>query len=191
MFGVEHTDSATYRSKRRPLPRVRWVVVEVVAVTLIVGLIAGLVWSRIAPDVSAQVFEDGAGVSALEGQKIFSRDAVFGIVCAVSGGLLALVYGIRFRRRPITTLVSLTIAGVGAAALAMLAGGWFGPSESVEALSERAEVGDSIKVPLELDSYGAILTWPLAVAFVTLVVALVLDDRTSWGRVRPIRIEPW
>lgn len=168
---------------------IRRVVVEVVAVSLVLGCVAGWLWTVLAPDMVGVVGDDGSVVVALvSAGQAFPREAVLGSLCAGAGVLLAAYYGLRFRMRPVGTLLALICGGAGGTALAVLVGRLVGPGSASSQAAEAA-AGDEIVMPLTVHAHGLLAAWPVAVALVVAVVAIVRDDRHPWGQVpapRPI-----
>lgn len=160
----------------------RRVVIEVIAVSLVAGVVVGGLWVVLAPDVVAVVGTEGeVRVPFAEVDGIFPRAAVLTALSAGAGALLAMYYAVRFRMRPVSALLASVVGGAAGTALAVLVGRMIGPGD-VTARAADADAGDHLVMPLTLDAYGLLVAWPLAAAIVMFAAAMVRDDRSAWGR---------
>lgn len=180
MLGLDDGAAAS-RRPRRPLPAIQRVVLEIVMSTLALGAVIGVLWWQLAPEIVGEV-QEGGGVAfdIVAHQESFGRDGVFGLLGLSAGVLLAAIFGMRFRRRPVTALVALTLSGGAASVLALWLGQRLGPG-SLDARAAGADVGDLLAAPLDVDAYGVLLAWPLAVAVTFAIIAVFRDDRTLWS----------
>lgn len=175
---TEWEDVAVNRA--RPLPGVRRVVLEIVAASLVLGGVAGVLWWQLSPDVLGVVSENGVALDAVRGSAEFDREANYVMLTAGAGLLLSVVFSVRYRRRPVSALLSVAICGVAGALVALGVGHLLGPG-SVDQRAARADVGDSLNLPFELHAYAALIAWPLVAAIMMAIIAAFRDDQTSWG----------
>lgn len=153
------------------------VVVQVAVVSVVAGIVMGLLWWLLAPDVHGVVVDGGLGTDSREGQKLFERDAVFALLGAAFGLVLAIVFTVWHRRNPVATLVSLAVFGVGGSLIARFAGGLLGPGDDVAGLAD----GTERVFPLHLESDSALLVWSMVAVVVAAVIALFREDQTPWS----------
>ncbi|TDE08078.1 DUF2567 domain-containing protein [Jiangella asiatica] len=153
------------------------VATEIAVVSVLAGVLMGVLWWLLSPEVTGVVVEGGLAADAREGQKMFDRDAVFALLGAGFGLVLAVVYSVRHWRSPVTTLVTLALAGVAGSYLATLVGGLFGPGGDVAGL----ENGTQEPFPLRMESPAGLLVWSMVATVVVAVVALFREDRAPWS----------
>jgi hypothetical protein len=140
----------------------------------LLGLLAGLVWSVLAPRPLLVVQSPGvAEVINPETNAFIAADAWFCLVTAV-GGLICGVAGylLSVRRHGAAALAGLLLGGVAAAALTM----WVGQQQGLSAFQSRlaaSRAGTLLHEPLALGGHGELAFWPLAVALVVGAVELV------------------
>lgn len=153
------------------------VLVQITVVSVVAGLLMGVLWWLLSPDVHGVVIDGGLGADSREGQKLFERDAVFTLLGAGFGLVLAVVFMIWHRRNPVTTLVALAALGVAGSLIARFAGELLGPSDDVTGLAN----GTDRLFPLRLDSDAALLVWSMVAVVVAAVIALFREDQAPWS----------
>lgn len=160
-----------------PAAVTRWrVIVEVTVAAVVLGLAAGAVWSILAPEVYGQVTSDGVVVRGAEARRQFGMEWWFAVTTGAAGLLLSVLAFARHRRQPVTTVLVLVVAGLGASAVAWRFGVLLGPGP----LDDRAaglDVGTRLTVPLSLHAPAVLLVWPIASAAGVAIVAAALEDR--------------
>lgn len=164
---------------------------EVVAVSLVAGVLIGWLWPAIAPEVVGQVTAEGEiGVSIAAAAEYFPREAVLAALASGTGAVLSLYYAVRFRMRPVTTVLALPVGGAAGTAVAVFVGRLVGPGDAATRAAQ-AGVGDELVMPLTLHAHGLLVAWPLVATIVGFAVALVRDDRSPWGApsLHPRRID--
>lgn len=143
-----------------------------------VGVLVGWLWTVVAPEVVGVVADDGSVfVSIVAAAQVFPREGALAGLCAGAGALLAIYYSVRFRLRPVSTLMSLIGGGAAGTAVAVMVARLVGPSGAAAS----AVPGDQVVMPLSLDAYGLLGAWPLVAVVVVAVTAVVRDDRNPWG----------
>lgn len=158
-------------------PGPRRVASEIAVVCLVAGLALGVLWWLLAPEVTGVVVDGALAVDAAEGQKLFGRDAVFSLLAAGFGLVLAVVFGVRHWRRPVTVLVALALGGVAGSYLATLIGGVLGPSDDVSGLENSVEHAFALR----MESPAGLLVWSTVATVVLAVIALFREDRAPWA----------
>ena len=152
---------------------------ELVLAAAVLGLVAGLLWSVLAPDIQGEVTATGVTISTAEASRQFGVDGWFAVTAAVGGLLLGAVSFARHRSRPATALLVLVFAGMIAAAAQWWFGTLLGPGP-VEDRSADLPTGAAVSMPLELNAPAVLLVWSIAVVVGALLVAAFLDDREPW-----------
>jgi hypothetical protein len=155
----------------------RRVVVECLVAALVVGLLAGVVWYLLVPDVTVAVGDDGEprlGTAAASG--VFAYDAWFMVVGSISGSALGAVLFTRHRRHPVVAVVAIAASGLVGSLLAWRVGVILGP-EAVEARATALDNGGTLTLDVGLEAYGVLLAWPIAALVAVLAVSAWLDDR--------------
>jgi hypothetical protein len=143
-------------------------------VSAVVGVLFGLAWFMLSPEITGQVAEEGVAIPIAEARQLFDRVAVFSLLGAGIGIVLGAVFGGRHRRSPVTTLLVLAIGGFGGSLLALGVGILLGPSVGDE------EPGTEVQLPMELEAPAALFAWPLLAILVVTVMSLFRDDRSPW-----------
>jgi hypothetical protein len=156
--------------------------IATVAASALLGLLAGFIWSAVAPRALLIVQSRGvAYVVNSETSAFIAADGWFclltaagGVICGVAG------YFIAVRRYGAMALVGLLAGGVAASLLAM----WIGQRQglaSFRATLAASPAGTRLHEPLALGGHGALAFWPLFVALVagTIELASQMMDRSS------------
>lgn len=158
--------------RRRPVPR--RLLGEAGLASLVAGVVVGVLWPRLAPDVTLIVIDGAARLGEQAGLHVFDQDAWFGILAVVAGVLLGGALWHRHgERHPVATPIVLVAGGLAGSVLAWQVGGRLGPQlPSTAGLEDLTEV----TAPLELHAYGVLLLWPLASVVVVLLGALLTPE---------------
>lgn len=157
------------------------VVAQIVVASAVAGVVMGVLWWLLAPDVHGVVVNGGLGYDSREGQHLFTRDAVFALLGGAFGLVMSVVFVVWHRRNPVAVLVALAATGVVASLIAQHVGQFLGPDGDVSGLADNAEV----LIPLRLESDAALLVWSMVAVVVAAVVALFREDRTPWNVADP------
>jgi hypothetical protein len=135
----------------------------IVGVLAVLGIIAGVVWQQLAPDVEMRMTEVGPyPVNELEAGQLMSMDgwyaALAGVIGLVAGSVLATV----FLRHAGAMVIALVLGSCLAAALAFTVGTVMGNGEIILAWEPDAKLWAPLSAPLQLHAYGVALIWPIA-----------------------------
>jgi len=152
--------------------------------SVVVGLLVGVAWRLIAPEVVVGVSDGNTALVPLEARRLFTVDAWFAVLGAVAGLLVTLVMFTRHRHRPLATLAGLVAGGILGSLVAWRLGGVLGPDPLDERVADAAD-GARLPLPLDLEATGVLLVWPVVAVVAVLVITALSDDHTSWRRPRP------
>ncbi|TDD69647.1 DUF2567 domain-containing protein [Jiangella aurantiaca] len=158
-------------------PSAARVVTHIAVASVVAGVLMGVLWWLLAPDVHAVVVDGGLGYDSSQAQHLFSRDAVFTLLGGGFGLVLSVVFTVWRRRTPVAVLVSLAAMGVVGSLIARFVGEFLGPDDDVSGLADGVER----LFPLQLGSDAALLVWSMVAVVVAAVVALFREDRTPWA----------
>lgn len=158
------------------------------AASAVLGLIAGFIWSAVAPRALLDLQSRGAAYLVhVETSAYIAADgwfclltAIGGLICGVAGYFLAV------RRYGALALAGLALGGVAASCLAMWIGQQQGQAGFRAALLSRP-VGTLLHQPLSLGGHGALAFWPLIVGLVVGTFELISQ---SVNRKRPDQFLP-
>lgn len=146
---------------------------------VVVGVVAGVGWTLLSPEIQGEVTATGVSVDGAQARLQFSMDGWFAVVGAASGTVLAIVAMLRHHRRPIATLVTLVGGGIVGSVVAWRLGLLLGPGP-VDTRTAGLATGSRVTVPLALSAPGVLLIWPIASVIVVAVAAALMDDRRPW-----------
>lgn len=145
-----------------------------VLVLAVLGVVAGYVWSMLAP-VTRYVLIDGTPhLADPETQTLIEADGwfavvtgAFGLACGIAGYVLA-------RGRPVEVLVGLAAGGLLAGYVAMLVGG-----TAKGGVQAAGPSGYTTTTSLDLTAHGVLFAWPLLATAVFWVIefAVTYNDR--------------
>jgi len=138
-----------------------------VAGSALAGLLAGLLWTVIAPH--AQVVTTGGGGADVvnpETSAFIAADGWFVVLCALGGAACGLLgWALAVRRHGVPAVLGLLGGGVAAA----LAARWLGQRSGLAAFNRLLAVsrpGTLLRAPLSLGAHGALAFWPMAAGLV-------------------------
>ncbi|MFE0425641.1 ABC transporter permease [Streptomyces sp. NPDC058953] len=172
--GFEPPDPAERAAARRA--DLRDCAAVLVAVTVL-GIGLGLLWLWLAPRVP--LISDGKAVflKNSEGEAAIGADGTFALLGLAFGAVSAVAVFLYRRHGGVLLVVALALGGLLGSVLAWRIGLWFGPLDDVAAAARKAGPGVTFDGPLELRSYGALLTWPLAAMVVHLALTALFSPR--------------
>ncbi|HMG29261.1 MAG TPA: hypothetical protein VK585_03970 [Jiangellaceae bacterium] len=159
------------------------VVAETALVSLALGLVAGLVWWLVAPEVLVGVRDGSPVLIAAEARSLFGVDASFAGIGAVAGLLVGAAMFTRHRGHPTAMLAGLVLAGAAGSWVAWQVGSALGPGP-LDARVDGAADGATLAIPLDLSATGVVLSWPIMAVVVTLVVVAFTQDLPPRNRSR-------
>lgn len=175
-MGPEVPEAPGSPASRRPRPDVRSVAwfVALLAGSVLLGLLGGVIWGEIAPRVLLQ--EIGAGTAEVvnaETRAFFGADVWFCVIAAVAG-LLTGVTGYRFAVAPragfarAAVALALVLGALGGGLVMMWLGGQIGLAGYRHDLASSPD-GTLFSQSLALGAKSALACWPLFTAVVLLV----------------------
>ncbi len=151
------------------------VVAETMLVSLALGLLAGLVWWLVAPEVLVGVRDGRPVLIAAEARSLFGVDASFAGIGAVAGLLVGAVMFTRHRRHPTAVLAGLVLGGAAGSWVAWQVGSALGPGP-LDARVDGAADGATLAIPVDLSATGVVLSWPIMAVVVTIVLVAFTQD---------------
>src|SRR6266702_4363214 len=139
----------------------------IVAGSALLGLLAGLAWTAVAPHaLLVSTGGGGANVVNPETSAFIVADGWFAVLCAVGGAICGLLgWALAVRRHGALAVLGLLGGGVAAALIAR----WVGQRSGQAAFGRQLAVsrpGALLQAPVSLGAHGAIAFWPLAAGFV-------------------------
>jgi len=160
-------------------PDSRRVTVELVVTSLLLGLVVGVVWRLVAPEVMVEVSDGNTALFPLQARRLFDVDAWFAILGACAGAVLTLVMFTRHRHLPVTALTGLVAGGVFGSLVAWRLGALLGPGALAPRVEDAADEAQ-LALPLDLEATGVLLVWPVVAVGIVLVLTALTDDRTRF-----------
>ncbi len=128
--------------------------IEAILACLAAGLVVGVAWRLITPEIVVEVTANGTRLPPLQAGKLFSVEAWFAILGAGAGVVLAIVLFMRHRHQPAAALAGAVAGGSLGALVAWRLGVLLGPGPLGSQLAAAAE-GDLVPVPRDIDAYGS------------------------------------
>ena len=146
---------------------------RVLRLAVLVGIVVGVVWWRVAPRVMVEVTADSIALVDPAGKAFIATDGWFAVLAAVAGLVCGVVGVLRWRRDGIGLAVGEAVGGLVGALVAMLLGQWLG-----RASIDEAAVGAVVEASLRVRATGVLLAWPLVALLIVVAVAVSfgLDD---------------
>lgn len=175
---------AAHRRERRHPPTTRRVAVEAVLVCVGAGLLVGVLWRLLAPEIVIEIVDGQPRPSGPLGESQFGADAWFALLAAAAGVLTAVVQLARHRHRPVAVVCSFTVGAVVGSLVAWRFGVLLGPDQIDVPLDQLAE-GARRVLPLDLRATGVLLAWPIAGVAALLVLCLLGNDVGWWRSAAP------
>ncbi len=160
----------------------------IVAGSALLGLLAGLAWTAVAPH-ALLITTGGGGADVVnpETSAFIVADGWFIVLCAAGGAACGLLgWALAVRRHGVVAVLGLLGGGVAAALIAR----WAGQRSGQAAFSHQLAIsrpGTLLHAPVALGAHGAIAFWPLAAALVAgaIEAARLLRDRRL-ARLAPV-----
>jgi hypothetical protein len=180
--GRRHDTSAIPRQRRgtdgtlQPTPAsdlfdVLRVTGQLALIALVLGLVVGVVWVWVAPDVLLRAGTDGAYLDELEGGRVFARNGWFAVLAGAAGVIVALLGWVRHRHTPVPLVIGLAISGLLGSIVAWRLGVAVGP-ESLAVQQETLGGDQPLQAPLRIDAPGVLLAWSVLSIATVFVLAL-------------------
>jgi hypothetical protein len=146
-----------------------------VAVSVLLGPLAGLLWNALAPRVLVGVNNGAVYWLAPETKTFVAQDGWFAGVTALAGLITVIVVTLSARRGGIGSALGLAIGGVVGALACLGTGVLVGPGDVVNQ-ADYASTSAPFAAPLELRSTGFLFTWPLLAVLIHLIILLLRRD---------------
>jgi len=148
-----------------------------VVIQALIGVVAGLIWSAVAPRAPYLATPEGLRLADPSTQAIIAADGWFAVITGAAGLIVGIVAFLPGRRRPLGVLLGLTGGGLVAACLAW----WVGNTVNLGPATVTASgvTGNVVPGALELTALGVLIAWPLAATAVFAVLLAVTAYRDS------------
>jgi len=148
----------------------------IVAVLLLLGAPAGLLWSAVSPRLTV-VLAAGKEPSpqGLEGKAFIGADGSFVVVCLLAGVLCGVLAWFAARRSGPWTVVALVVGGLLAAKVAAVVGVRPGKSAVMAALHDPKATG-TVELFLRLRTPWSVVAWPVGALMAFLIPAYLRPD---------------
>ncbi|GAQ72264.1 hypothetical protein T45_04011 [Streptomyces turgidiscabies] len=144
----------------------------VTVVTALAGVVLGLLWWWLAPDVAlvGEIVNNRwtVFVKDSEGEQAIGVDGTFTLLALALGAVSALGAFLVRRRGGVPLVVALTVGGLLGSVLAWRLGVWLGPAQDVIAHSKEVGKGVTFSAPLKLGAKGVLMVWSVAALVVHL-----------------------
>lgn len=156
-------------------------VLVVLGSLLVLGVLAGMLWWLLVDPAQFTKTAQGGAMSENELGKRFDADAWFAVIGLAAGVVAGLVLSAWRSRDPLLVSGLLLVGSLLAAGAMLLVGRLLGPGDTGAAL-RAAKVGAKVPETLGLDTWLAVLGWPIGVLMGTLFVLLGrAPERTGPG----------
>lgn len=133
---------------------------EAVLVPAVLGVLAGLAWSYVAPRAPYAITDKGPVLADPSTQALIAADGWFAVITGGLGLLCGAVAWFRYRQDQLEAVLGLCTGGVLAAFLAM----WVGKTFTLGVVTVEAAATPGMKVvpgELTLTAEGVLVAWPL------------------------------
>jgi hypothetical protein len=147
---------------------------RVVAYSVVIGLVAGVVWWLLAARVDLVVTGHSVDFVIVEPTGFMAADAMFFVVVLVGGLLTGTFARWRVRDGGLGIVVGLVLGGFAAAVMTALVGSFLGRADPISAAKHLAD-GVHLVAALRLRSLVAATGWPIG----ALIVWVALDARPA------------
>lgn len=166
-------------------PRMRWRWLQFLGIVTGLGIPMGMVWARFAHRPGYTVSQDlGAGLPERGLADMFSADALFVMLAAVSGVIIGLVAWWQFYDSNWAVCAAPVLGGLAACLIMWQLGMVFAPSTFDERLAA-AQPGDVIPIDLTLRSLSALLVGPFCAITPIMLFTVFLPERLSVPKTQP------
>ncbi|MFD9127731.1 hypothetical protein [Kitasatospora sp. NPDC059571] len=166
------------RPKAPLLPELRVGALTAVGGALL-GVVLGLLWLWLAPQVGLIVKGDQLLYADPEGEQRAGADSVFALLAFGAGLFSALAAFLLTRRRGggIAVAAGLAVGGVAGSLIGWQLGVRLGPTSDLVGRARQLGEGGRFSAPLELGAHGALLVWPITAMVVLLVLSAAFGKR--------------
>ncbi len=162
--------------------------IAVAVFLVLLGVPAGLIWSRFAPRREFRVVDGGFQALEPESEALIGADAWLMIITGVLGLLAGLLVWRLVRARGVATLIGLSLGMVGMSVLAWQIGEWLGAGSTAQ---EQAQLGSIVIPALQLRAIPALVVGAfLAILVYLVMVSFVRRDDLQRAPARSGRAHP-
>jgi hypothetical protein len=145
-----------------PTARV-WAFVVPLVVLAVAGVVAGLVWPFLVPDVQLRMTEVGPyPASEQDAGLLASMDGWYAVLGGGAGVMLGAVLGTVYLRHGLVTVFALLVGGLVAAVVSFVTGSLVANGAVVLRWEPDLPMGALAPAPLTLRAWGFLLVWPIA-----------------------------
>jgi len=159
-----------------------------VGLAMCAGAGVGVLWTLIAPTVTAVVGESSITLTEHQSGRMFGREGILGLLSAGAGIASAVAARGWLHRAGPFAVLALAVSGFLGSVVAWRTGVWLGP-DPVETLTGLT-VSGTVPLPFELRSYGILLVWPIAAVFVTLWMLALAPARPEHADDTAVPVTP-
>ncbi|MCQ9706244.1 AAA family ATPase [Streptomyces albidoflavus] len=144
---------------------------------VVLGLLLGFLWSRLAPHVPLVSDGEAVYLKDTEGEQAIGADGTFALLALGFGVVTGLAAFLVHRAGGIAMVCGLAFGSLGGAAVAWQLGTALGPSGDVVGHARTAGQGVTFDAPLELGALGVLVAWPVAALLVHLGLTALFGPR--------------
>lgn len=135
----------------------------VVSVFLVSGILVGLIWPHLVPDVEMVMTQVGPyPVTEADAGELMSMDAWYALLGGGAALLVGAVLGASYIRFGVVTVLALLAGACVAAVAALAVGSLSAGGEVLLAWEPKVPERTELTAPLMLHAYGVMLVWPVA-----------------------------
>ena len=168
----------------RAMPRLLWRVLQFLGLLLGLGVLCALIWAWLARRPGYLVSQElGASLPERGLAEVFSTDALFALLAALSGIAIGLISWWWFRDRGWWVCVAAVGGALAVCLLTWLGGMWILPP-TFDARLAAASAGDIIPIDLTLHSMSALLVGPFCAITPVMLLAVF------WPESPPHQVPP-
>lgn len=153
-----------------------------------VGIVVGVLWWLLHPEVTYVVYGGVAHPEAPERGDTFALDGILTLLCLAAGLLTGALLWQRHHGRALATLLALVVGGVAASVLAVVVGGVLGP-DPLDERAAQAENGAELVTDVALSSPAVLLVWSIAAVLAVLGILAVTPSEPRSGQPSPSSVE--
>jgi hypothetical protein len=147
-----------------------------VLVLAVLGVVAGYVWSALAPAARYVLIDGTPHLADPESQSLIEADGWFAVVTGAFGLACGIVGYVLSRKQPVQVLIGLAAGGLLAGYVAMLVG-----STAKGGVQAAGPDGYTTTTSLDLTAHGVLFAWPLLATAVFWVIEFAVTYNQRGG----------